>query len=99
MFIHGTQKLPGCSLVEVNGLVYEFFVSDSSHPQIHDISGTIFGINKILQSDSFDSNILDHQEQWDGVQLIWIVMIFQISLPYDAHAELPVILCHRIYLL
>ncbi|KAF5939297.1 hypothetical protein HYC85_023556 [Camellia sinensis] len=67
MFDHGTQKQPGCSLVEVNGLVPEFFVSDSSHPQINNISETIFGINKILQPDSFDSNILDYEEQWDGV--------------------------------
>ncbi|KAI7994757.1 Pentatricopeptide repeat-containing protein [Camellia lanceoleosa] len=67
MFTHGTQKQPGCSLVEVNGLVSEFFVSDSSHPQINDISERIFGINKILQPDSFDSNILDYEEQWGGV--------------------------------
>ncbi|KAL7181203.1 hypothetical protein ACSBR1_040138 [Camellia fascicularis] len=40
---------------------------DSSHPQINDISETIFGINKILQPDSFDSNSLDYEEQWDGV--------------------------------
>ncbi|KAF5939721.1 hypothetical protein HYC85_023980 [Camellia sinensis] len=67
MFVHGTQKQPKCSLVEVNGFVSEFFVSNNSHPQINDISETIFGINKILQSDSFDSNILDYQEQWDEV--------------------------------
>ncbi|KAL7181201.1 hypothetical protein ACSBR1_040136 [Camellia fascicularis] len=66
MFVHGTQKQPGCSLVEVKGLVSEFFVADSSHTQIDNISETIFGINKILQSDSFDSSILHYREQWDG---------------------------------
>lgn len=29
----GVEKTPGCSSIEVNGLVYEFVVRDKSHPQ------------------------------------------------------------------
>lgn len=33
----GLKKIPGCSWLEINGLVHEFRVADKSHPQSYDI--------------------------------------------------------------
>ncbi|KAK9137448.1 hypothetical protein Sjap_008042 [Stephania japonica] len=33
----GIRKLPGCSSIEVNGVVHEFFALDASHPQHEEI--------------------------------------------------------------
>ncbi|XP_057493464.1 putative pentatricopeptide repeat-containing protein At5g40405 [Actinidia eriantha] len=33
----GVRKLPGCSVIEVNGEVHEFFVGDKSHPRYDEI--------------------------------------------------------------
>ncbi|KAF5482110.1 hypothetical protein F2P56_002702 [Juglans regia] len=33
----GVKKVPGCSLIEINGIVHEFVVGDPSHPEVKDI--------------------------------------------------------------
>ena len=33
----GIEKVPGCSSIEVNSVVHEFFVVDASHPDSGDI--------------------------------------------------------------
>lgn len=33
----GVEKTPGCSLVEIKGMVHQFIVGDTSHPRIKDI--------------------------------------------------------------
>lgn len=33
----GVEKTPGCSSIEVNGLLYEFIVRDKSHPELEQI--------------------------------------------------------------
>ncbi|KAL6882538.1 hypothetical protein ACP4OV_011228 [Aristida adscensionis] len=33
----GIEKIPGCSLIELDGVVFEFFAEDSSHPQLREI--------------------------------------------------------------
>lgn len=33
----GVEKTPGCSLIEINGIVHQFLVGDTSHPMIEDI--------------------------------------------------------------
>ncbi|XP_062225934.1 pentatricopeptide repeat-containing protein At1g08070, chloroplastic-like [Phragmites australis] len=33
----GIEKTPGCSLIEVDGTVFEFFAEDSDHPQLKEI--------------------------------------------------------------
>ncbi|KAG2566952.1 pentatricopeptide repeat-containing protein At1g08070, chloroplastic-like [Panicum virgatum] len=33
----GIQKVPGCSLIELDGVVYEFFAEDSEHPHLREI--------------------------------------------------------------
>ncbi|KAK7305138.1 hypothetical protein VNO77_43038 [Canavalia gladiata] len=34
---HGVVKMPGCSMIEANGIVHEFLAGDKTHPQINDI--------------------------------------------------------------
>lgn len=33
----GLRKMPGCSSIEINGIVHEFLVGDASHPQMREI--------------------------------------------------------------
>ncbi|KAF8715100.1 hypothetical protein HU200_027654 [Digitaria exilis] len=33
----GIQKTPGCSLIELDGMLFEFFAEDSNHPQLREI--------------------------------------------------------------
>ncbi|KAI5329404.1 hypothetical protein L3X38_028801 [Prunus dulcis] len=53
MPLQGIQKQPGCSLIEVDGLVHEFTVADCLHSQIHSIYETVRGINKVIRSEIF----------------------------------------------
>ncbi|KAF8388092.1 hypothetical protein HHK36_026758 [Tetracentron sinense] len=41
----GLQKVPGSSLIEVNGINHEFISSDESHPQMAYITGMLHEIN------------------------------------------------------
>ncbi|CAN6713463.1 unnamed protein product [Malus baccata var. baccata] len=52
--LQGSQKQPGCSLIEVDGLVHEFIVADCSHCQIDSIYETLRGMNKVIRSERFD---------------------------------------------
>lgn len=47
---NGVQKVPGCSLIEVNGAVHEFFAGDVSHPQSKEIYITLRGMEKQSES-------------------------------------------------
>ncbi|BFG32183.1 hypothetical protein CerSpe_184570 [Prunus speciosa] len=53
MPLQGIQKQPGCSLIEVDGLVHEFTVADCLHSQTHSIYETVRGINKVIRSEIF----------------------------------------------
>lgn len=57
------QKNPGCSFVEINGLVHEFFAEDKSYNQINVLYETNMQIHKVLQSEGRESDLLDHQQQ------------------------------------
>lgn len=37
MKVLGVKKVPGCSSIEVNGIVHEFLVKDTSHPQMAEV--------------------------------------------------------------
>lgn len=56
-------KVPGCSLIEVDGLVYEFIAGDRSHVLMEEIVLLLFTIDKHLKSicsdDANDDNITD----------------------------------------
>ena len=45
----GMQKLPGCSWVEVDGVVHEFLVGDTSHPLSHKIYEKLESLFKELR--------------------------------------------------
>ncbi|KAJ4980837.1 hypothetical protein NE237_031674 [Protea cynaroides] len=53
MDVHGIQKQPGCSFVEINGLVHEFFVADCTHPQTDIIYETIIPMHQLLQLEGY----------------------------------------------
>ncbi|KAL9689093.1 hypothetical protein QQ045_033524 [Rhodiola kirilowii] len=44
----GIHKQPGCSSIEINGVLHEFLVKDHLHPEINAIYQAINGINQIL---------------------------------------------------
>ena len=44
----GVKKVPGCSSVEVNGIVHEFLVGDASHPEMREIYSMLDSIAKPL---------------------------------------------------
>ncbi|KAG8048110.1 hypothetical protein GUJ93_ZPchr0008g13476 [Zizania palustris] len=47
------SKKPGCSFVEVDGCVHEFFAGDETHFETEAIYTTLFGINELLVVESF----------------------------------------------
>ncbi|KAF8390770.1 hypothetical protein HHK36_025298 [Tetracentron sinense] len=60
MHDHRMQKQPGCSFVEVNGIVHEFFVADGSHPQTDIIYKMVVGMNQHLQSEGYVPETSDY---------------------------------------
>nr|XP_023901041.1 pentatricopeptide repeat-containing protein At1g08070, chloroplastic-like [Quercus suber] len=57
MALQRIQKLPGCSFIEIDGVVHEFFVADDSHCQMDFIYEMIIRINKVIQAEVFDPEI------------------------------------------
>ncbi|PRQ16821.1 putative pentatricopeptide [Rosa chinensis] len=53
MPLQGIQKKPGCSLIEVDGLVHEFTVADCSHCERISIYETLGAINRVIQSERY----------------------------------------------
>ncbi|XP_071722499.1 pentatricopeptide repeat-containing protein At2g20540-like [Rutidosis leptorrhynchoides] len=49
-----TPKQPGCSIVEINGVIHEYFVADHSHSQSDAIYETIFGVSEAIHSERLD---------------------------------------------
>lgn len=45
----GVEKTPGCSSIEVNGIVYEFIVRDKSHPQSEQIYECLIQLTRQLE--------------------------------------------------
>lgn len=41
MMEHGVVKTPGCSIIEANGVVHEFFAGDKTHSRINDIENML----------------------------------------------------------
>lgn len=46
----GVTKKPGCSLIEINGVVHEFFAGDTTHPQSENIYKFVNEIEEKLES-------------------------------------------------
>lgn len=63
----GIKKVPGCSLVEVEGVLHEFFVGDESHPESRDIYLMLGEIMRRLKMEGYVENtgevLLDLDEE------------------------------------
>ncbi|XP_010252400.1 PREDICTED: pentatricopeptide repeat-containing protein At1g31430 [Nelumbo nucifera] len=56
----GIKKVPGCSLIEVNGIVHEFLVGDTSHEEMKEICSTLHHMAKLLQG--LEENMIDRED-------------------------------------
>ncbi|KAM1255004.1 hypothetical protein PS1_029478 [Malus domestica] len=64
----GIKKEPGCSAIEVNGIVHEFLVGDNSHPLCKEIYSKLDEIAGRLKSNGYvpnKSNLLQFVEEED----------------------------------
>ncbi|KAK7317513.1 hypothetical protein RJT34_01816 [Clitoria ternatea] len=52
----GVKKLPGCSVIEVDGEVHEFFVGDKSHPRYDEIELKLEEIFRCLRLSGYVAN-------------------------------------------
>lgn len=63
----GVKKVPGCSLVEIDGVLHEFFAGDDSHPDTYDIYMMLDEIMKRLKKHGYTGNtsevLLDLDEE------------------------------------
>ncbi|KAK7269683.1 hypothetical protein RIF29_22417 [Crotalaria pallida] len=63
----GIKKVPGCSLVEIDGVLHEFFAGDDSHPETKDIYRMLDEIMKRLKKLGYVGNtnevLLDLDEE------------------------------------
>ncbi|KAK1259203.1 Pentatricopeptide repeat-containing protein [Acorus gramineus] len=53
----GVKKPPGCSSVEVDGVVYEFLIGDSSHPQTQEIYSMLMEVTRMMDREESDYDI------------------------------------------
>ena len=53
----GFRKLPGCSVIEVNDSVIEFYSLDERHPETDDIYRTLRGLTILLRSYGYVPNV------------------------------------------
>ncbi|EMS47207.1 hypothetical protein TRIUR3_22087 [Triticum urartu] len=52
----GVKKVPGCSAIEVDGKVHEFFVGSKSHPRYKDIETMLAGMSHKLRLQGYTAN-------------------------------------------
>ncbi|KAJ8620553.1 hypothetical protein MRB53_029082 [Persea americana] len=73
MEVKGIKKVPGCSLVEVEGVLHEFFVGDESHPESREIHLMLGEIMRRLKLAGYVENtgevLLDLDEEGKKVAL------------------------------
>ncbi|RYR03074.1 hypothetical protein Ahy_B06g081906 isoform B [Arachis hypogaea] len=50
---HGVVKIPGCSMLEANGIVHEFFAGDKTHPKINDIEHMLYVVAAKLKIEGY----------------------------------------------
>lgn len=67
MEVKGIKKVPGCSLVEIDGVLHEFFAGDDSHPDTHYIHMMLDEIIQRLKRHGYTGNtnevLLDLDEE------------------------------------
>ncbi|XP_031266496.1 pentatricopeptide repeat-containing protein At3g62890-like [Pistacia vera] len=52
----GVVKVPGCSMIEANGIVHEFLAGDKTHPQINEIEDMLDEMSKRLKIEGYAPN-------------------------------------------
>lgn len=55
----GFEKVPGCSLIELNGTVVEFYSLDERHPEREEIYGALTGLTKLLRSSRYVTALME----------------------------------------
>lgn len=64
----GMKKIPGCTSIEIDGVVHEFLVGDKFHPQCENIYRMLDEVDKLLEETGFvpdTSEVLyDMDEEW-----------------------------------
>ncbi|KAJ4957416.1 hypothetical protein NE237_024527 [Protea cynaroides] len=75
MMDRGIKKTPGCSLIEMNGVVHEFVAGDQSHPQSIEIYSKLDEITKDLKLSGYVPNtsevFLDIGEEEKETAVYW----------------------------
>jgi hypothetical protein len=59
----GFKKLPGCSLIEVNDYLVEFYSLDERHPEKEQIYGTLRTLTKLLRSSGYVPGLMELDER------------------------------------
>ncbi|KAL5065050.1 hypothetical protein RYX36_026787 [Vicia faba] len=64
----GMKKVPGCTSIEIDGIVHEFLVGDKFHPECKNIYRMLDEVDKLLEENGFvpdTSEVLyDMDEEW-----------------------------------
>ncbi|KAL2348858.1 hypothetical protein Fmac_002858 [Flemingia macrophylla] len=64
----GMKKIPGCTSIEIDGVVHEFLVGDKFHPQCENIYRMLDEVDRLLEETGFvpdTSEVLyDMDEEW-----------------------------------
>ncbi|KAL8100985.1 hypothetical protein AgCh_033023 [Apium graveolens] len=93
----GVKKVPGCSLVELDGVIHEFFVGDESHPDTREIYMMLEEIMSRLKLEGYASNtgevLLDLDEEAKE-KALWLhseklALAFAILRTSAERAEMP----------
>ncbi|CAK9172209.1 unnamed protein product [Ilex paraguariensis] len=75
MKVKGVRKVPGCSVIEVNGEVHEFCVGDRSHPKFAEIEVKMEEMSKRLKLSGYVTNTnpvlfdIEEEEKEDALGL------------------------------
>ncbi|KAK9049019.1 hypothetical protein SSX86_032016 [Deinandra increscens subsp. villosa] len=63
----GAKKLPGCSLIEVDDGVVEFYAFDERHLKTEEIYSAIKSLIKVSKDTTYMQELMEHQAMlWDG---------------------------------
>ncbi|PIA30619.1 hypothetical protein AQUCO_05400008v1 [Aquilegia coerulea] len=56
MKLQGMKKTPGCSLIEIDGAIHEFFAEDNAHPRSSEIYDAVENMMKRIKSSGYVPN-------------------------------------------
>ncbi|CAI9293347.1 unnamed protein product [Lactuca saligna] len=69
----GSKKIPGCTSIEIDGIVHEFLASDRTHPMSDQIYAMLEETNRVLEKSGYvlDTSLVlyDMDDEWKEGQL------------------------------